>query len=200
MTKESARIWAKAQLTSLWGQQTLRESQSLLWQQLFMQPCYIKSKIVLAYVSLPLEVPSLNGISQVLAHGKRLFLPAIRHNIMDFEEVRTLDGLVAHDKLAFLQPALPQIEPVSLPPPHHPTLLVAPCLLANSLGFRLGYGGGYYDRYLATSKQNYLTTCLFCLEDMYQNIFDGEDHDQPFDFTVTEKAVYWHSAKHSLCK
>jgi 5-formyltetrahydrofolate cyclo-ligase len=61
-----------------------------------------------------------------------------------------------------------------------------PCVAADRQGYRLGYGGGYYDRFLAGVACK--TACL-CRERLLQDILPHDDFDRPADIVVTEEDV-----------
>ncbi|SFB90834.1 5,10-methenyltetrahydrofolate synthetase [Polaromonas sp. OV174] len=71
-----------------------------------------------------------------------------------------------------------------------PTLLFVPCVGYGPGGYRLGYGGGFYDRTLATLQPRPVTVGLgFCngwLPDM-----EPEAHDIPLDAILNDKGVVW---------
>ncbi len=195
VVKSLARVWVKSALSSLSAQHRLAEYHTLFWQQLFAQDDYQKAEIVLGYSSLPLEVPSQWGLSRVLDDGKQLFLPVIRQGTMSFGPIRSQEELSPYGSSIIQQ--LPKLaSPMPTPPLHLNTVLVAPCLATTNDGFRLGYGAGYYDRYLANNP--YLITYLFCLENLRMDIFKAQKHDQSFHFTITEKDIYKHCDKHSV--
>ena len=71
-------------------------------------------------------------------------------------------------------------------------VVVVPALVADTAGYRLGKGGGYYDRFLArlpqlTDRMPWLVTPLFDHElfDADDNAFPVEDHDLPVQAVVT---------------
>ncbi|MDR0958046.1 MAG: 5-formyltetrahydrofolate cyclo-ligase [Clostridiales bacterium] len=66
-------------------------------------------------------------------------------------------------------------------------LLIAPCLAVNKKGFRIGYGKGYYDRYL--EEHGHITKAALCYE---RNILDftHDFFDVRMDYIITEKVVY----------
>ena len=65
-------------------------------------------------------------------------------------------------------------------------LVVVPALCYDRKGFRLGYGGGYYDRWLS----NYTgLTAGMCRESVLQDAVPVEEHDKPVHIIVTEHQV-----------
>lgn len=67
------------------------------------------------------------------------------------------------------------------------TLVLVPCLATNPNGFRLGYGGGYYDRFLSQHPE------LLSLAIVYQQFsslsFQEKAHDQKTNFVMTEDGI-----------
>lgn len=82
------------------------------------------------------------------------------------------------------------------PRPYRPTedgpwIVLTPCLAADRQGFRLGYGGGYYDRFLSLFGHNILSVACVPEICLWQDeILPREAHDQPVDLIVTEKTVH----------
>jgi 5-formyltetrahydrofolate cyclo-ligase len=73
-----------------------------------------------------------------------------------------------------------------------PTLLFVPCLGFTQGGYRLGYGGGFYDRTLAALTPKPVTVGLaFAMG--YSEDFAPEPHDVPLDAILTDQGVAWTS-------
>lgn len=72
-----------------------------------------------------------------------------------------------------------------------PQLVVAPCIAFNPAGFRLGSGGGYFDRYLKAARDagSAPATALLAFSSLLCPDFEPESLDEPFDFVVTEEGV-----------
>ncbi|MEW6512667.1 MAG: 5-formyltetrahydrofolate cyclo-ligase [Pseudomonadota bacterium] len=72
----------------------------------------------------------------------------------------------------------------------HPDVLLLPLVAFDAAGYRLGYGGGYFDRTLAVMKQRPLTIGvgfdLAAVEDIHP-----ERHDIPLELIVTESGIRW---------
>ncbi len=72
--------------------------------------------------------------------------------------------------------------PVLSPTPQ--TLLLAPALCCDRRGFRLGHGGGYYDRYLARRP---IFTVVLCREALLLERLPTQPHDRPVNLILTER-------------
>jgi 5-formyltetrahydrofolate cyclo-ligase len=75
-------------------------------------------------------------------------------------------------------------------PVFHPTLLLVPCVGFGPQGVRLGYGGGFYDRTLATLQPRPFTVGL-AYSFGFLPWLEAEPHDVPLDAVLTEDGVAW---------
>jgi 5-formyltetrahydrofolate cyclo-ligase len=71
-----------------------------------------------------------------------------------------------------------------------PTLLFVPCVGYGPGGFRLGYGGGFYDRTLATLQPKPYTVGLGFTNGFLPD-FEPEPHDIPLDAILNDNGVVW---------
>ncbi|MCY7370418.1 MAG: 5-formyltetrahydrofolate cyclo-ligase [Polaromonas sp.] len=71
-----------------------------------------------------------------------------------------------------------------------PTLLFVPCLGYGPGGFRLGYGGGFYDRTLASLQPRPRTVGLGYTQGWLPD-FEPESHDLPLDAVLNDNGVVW---------
>jgi 5,10-methenyltetrahydrofolate synthetase len=71
-----------------------------------------------------------------------------------------------------------------------PTLLFVPCVGYGPGGYRLGYGGGFYDRTLATLKPQPLTVGLGFTQGFVDDL-EPEPHDIPLDAILNDHGVVW---------
>ncbi|KQP17204.1 5-formyltetrahydrofolate cyclo-ligase [Pseudorhodoferax sp. Leaf265] len=71
-----------------------------------------------------------------------------------------------------------------------PTLLFVPCVGYAAGGYRLGYGGGFYDRTLATLQPKPLTVGLG-FGTGFLDDFEPEPHDVPLDAILNDHGVVW---------
>ena len=71
-----------------------------------------------------------------------------------------------------------------------PTLLFVPCVGYGPGGFRLGYGGGFYDRTLATLLPKPVTVGLGYTNGWLPDM-EAEPHDVPLDALLNDNGVVW---------
>jgi 5,10-methenyltetrahydrofolate synthetase len=75
-------------------------------------------------------------------------------------------------------------------PVFHPTLLLVPCVGFGPRGVRLGYGGGFYDRTLATLLPR-PTTVGLAYSQGFVPWLEAEPHDVPLDAVLTDEGLAW---------
>jgi len=69
-----------------------------------------------------------------------------------------------------------------------PPLLLVPCVALNKQGYRLGYGAGYYDRYLPRCRNAVALGVAFEAQRVPEAA--AEEQDWRLDGFVTERKVY----------
>ena len=72
-----------------------------------------------------------------------------------------------------------------------PSIIIVPLVAFSLTGYRLGYGGGYYDRYIEKNLENkdFVTIGLGFSFQEYDNL-PHEKHDQKLNWILTEKYLY----------
>ena len=145
-----------------------------------------QAKQVLLYASYGSEVSTGLLIDAALAAGKEVFLPKVLGDQMEFFRI-TDRAELAPGYQHILEP--PGQTKRFLPDASIPTLLTAPGLAFDRSGARIGYGKGFYDRYLgnipAADRPYLVGLCFSC---QLFEILDGQKpHDINMDLIVTER-------------
>jgi 5-formyltetrahydrofolate cyclo-ligase len=71
-----------------------------------------------------------------------------------------------------------------------PDVVVVPCVGFTAAGHRLGYGGGYYDRWLAAHPHVVAVGIAWANAELDLATFAPEPHDVALAFIVTEQGVH----------
>ena len=70
-----------------------------------------------------------------------------------------------------------------------PDIVLAPCVGYTAAGFRLGYGGGYFDRWMAAHPHVTVLGVAWSVSEVGAAEFVPEPHDQPLAAIITERGV-----------
>jgi len=70
-----------------------------------------------------------------------------------------------------------------------PDVVVVPCVGFTAAGHRLGFGGGYYDRWLAVNRHVVAVGVAWSFAEIDLVTFAARPHDIPLAFVVTERGV-----------
>lgn len=110
-----------------------------------------ETPLVLAYVSAGAEVDTRALIAAALAQGKQVAVPRCvpGTRLMEWHLVQGLDWLEGLKPSAFGIPEPAENPDTLLEAFPASALALVPGLAFDRAGFRIGYGGGYYDRFLA---------------------------------------------------
>lgn len=108
---------------------------------------YASSNLILTYVSTPIEVDTRGLINRALSDGKRVAVPRCIDGTreMEFYEIHSVSEL----KKRTFGVLEPDDNPERLVTDFKGSLCVVPALCFDNFGYRLGYGKGYYDRFLS---------------------------------------------------
>jgi len=68
-------------------------------------------------------------------------------------------------------------------------LILSPGVAFTKECYRLGYGGGFYDKFLMRTRDNVITAALSFSMQIVESL-PVEDHDQQLNYIVTEDAIY----------
>ena len=141
-----------------------------LTERLLHHPFYQEAKVIASYLSFPHEFQTQELIEQALKDGKKVLIPkTYPKGRMDF---------VVYDPQQLVKTSFGLLEPqgnLEVVDASQIDLIHVPGLAFTTEGYRIGYGGGYYDRYLEHFPGHTLSTIYPCqIQD-----FIPENHDIP---------------------
>ncbi len=142
---------------------------------------FVSAKIVAAYHPIGSEVSTLKILSSVLQLNKRLALPRVEDKTtIVFAEVKDLENDLEVGSYDITEPKNHCLRMNKM------DLVLVPGIAWDEHGHRLGYGKGYYDRYLANLKT--ASIGLAYNFQVLEEIPHGND-DLRVNLIVTEKRV-----------
>ncbi len=155
--------------------------------RLFCMPEYERATQIMFYASFAGEVCTWAMMGRAMDEGKRVCLPRtdpVARGLTPVGVRRCGARIVNLTRGAYgiSEPTGPGVDPASL------DLVCVPALAYDREGFRVGYGGGYYDRFLEGLPGRTVTVGLGHSFQVLQRVPRGE-HDLPVDVVVTEMEV-----------
>jgi len=142
----------------------------------------LENKKIGGYFPINYEIDCLEILKQLEKSGHKISLPITRKgNKMDFFEWSSKEPLL--------------IGKIGIPEPYsvkkvYPDILLVPLVAFSKHKFRLGYGGGYYDRYIQKIKKikKILTIGMaFSFQEVTK--LPINEHDKKLDFIFTENYI-----------
>ena len=141
-----------------------------LTDRLLQHPFYQEAKTIATYLSFPHEFQTQELIKQALKEGKKVLIPkTYPKGRMEF---------VVYDPQQLVKTSFGLLEPqgdLEVVEPSQIDLIHVPGLAFTTEGYRIGYGGGYYDRYLEHFAGHTMSTIYPC----QVQEFNSENHDIP---------------------
>lgn len=154
--------------------------------RIFKLEIYRQADAVLGYMNFGAEFASEFWIQQVLADGKRLALPRVnRHtNLLDLYWVDDLESQLESGLWGIREPVVERCERLSTL--NEVEFALLPGVAFTRDGVRLGYGGGYYDKLLASmTSRPALAAAAFALQIVEQ--IPQEATDVKVEWIITEQ-------------
>ena len=149
---------------------------------------YQSASTVLAYMSTTIEVDTRSILEDALKKGKRVALPRCvpGTRLMEFYYIRSFDEL---EKGAYgiLEPCA-ACEPCR---DFQGSICIVPALCYDRSGYRLGYGGGYYDRFL--SGYPGIKIGIIYAQNLCRALTHGK-FDQHVDLVVSDRGFFYASS------
>lgn len=164
------------------SEEEAKKAEAACMEHLIRSDLYKNHAWIYPYISYQKEMPTLHLIERMIEDGKRIAVPKVIGDEMVFYEITSLSDC---------QPGCMGIlEPVEgKNTVTEPGLMLMPGLAFDLQGGRMGYGGGYYDKYLA--RYPYHCTAAWAYDFQIVEQVPMKSHDRRVDYMITpEKGVY----------
>lgn len=164
---------------------TKEEMDREIFNKLINLDLYKEAKNIFIYLSFGSEIDTKPIIDRALEEGKEVYIPkvykinkemrAIRLNTFEDLEKNSMGILEPKDDFNFINK-----EKIDL--------IIVPGAVFDFKGNRIGYGGGYYDRFLSNIKDKRNKIVLAYNLQIVDNI-EAEEHDIKVDYIITNSRI-----------
>ena len=162
------------------------EYNSKILQQVVNLPEYKKAESIFCYLTFQSEVDTLPIIKQAMLDGKRVAVPKVNGDEMDFYEITSLSDC-EEGTFHIMEPVTNKLmEPAK----HMTTLMLVPGLAFDANRNRMGYGKGYYDKYFEKyGKDRFIRAALaYDLQVIHE--VPCNHLDVQMNYVITESRIY----------
>ncbi|GFN34324.1 5-formyltetrahydrofolate cyclo-ligase [Tepidimicrobium xylanilyticum] len=167
-------------------EEEIREKSNIIKEKLMGLDKFKKSKFIFSFISFGDEVDTHNIIKEALNLGKRIGVP-----ITVPEKRRLLvSELYDFDKeleLGYYNILTPKKEYIREVDPKEIDMVLVPGVVFTPDGYRIGYGGGYYDRFF--NKNDKLFKIGLCFDLQIAEKIPVDIYDIPVNCIITEKKI-----------
>ena len=143
-------------------------------------------KIVSSFFSIKSEIPTTDLNKYLISKNKILSFPVVstKSKILSFRQFKKNQNLI-EGNYKIPEPPLENEELI-------PNLIFVPCLAFDIQGYRLGYGGGYYDRTFAyfNNINHQFISVGFAYDDQKIDSVVRDRFDYKLNYVLTEKQLY----------
>lgn len=175
MNKQELRQAIRARKRAMTEEDILRRSK-ILAEKFARSNAYRAAKTIYGYLPYNQEVRTVPMLRRALEEGKRVAVPKVYGDDMKFIY---LDDL---SQVAKGYAGIP--EPVANGPvaQDETALVLMPGLAFDRAGHRIGYGGGFYDKFLA--REPHHPTVALCYDFQVMDRLETEEFDIPVDLVI----------------
>ncbi len=163
------------------GVMARRDASSLVVGHLLGELRAALGSTVMSYMAFGAEL-DLGAVHQaLLAAGGRLIVPRVSGRIIEPVEVRPGTEFVV-SRFGIAEPVGEPIDPLTI------DVVLVPAVCFDRRGHRIGYGAGYYDRFLPLTRPDCRRVGVGFAEQLVDLVPD-EPHDQPVEMLITDAGV-----------
>ncbi len=161
-----------------------KTAEKKMHKHLFESSLWKEAEMIAVTLSTEKEWDTTEIIEKAWVEGKRVCVPKSIHRTraLHFFEI-TAFTQVERGYYDLLEPIVSETERVD---EAAIDLMIVPGLIFTPSGYRIGFGGGYYDRFLEYFDK---TTVSLLHSNQLVDSFPVESHDIPVQYLITEKGL-----------
>lgn len=157
------------------------EKSHLIYEKVISHPFFLQANAIYCYIDYRREVATRTLIEHAWSFGKKVAVPKVEGDDMVFYMIHSFDELECGYRGIW--------EPKTLKPAQNQdALVIMPGAVFDTACHRIGYGKGYYDKYLHLHLKHKTMGLAFELQMMEE--IPAEEHDICPDIIITEENIY----------
>ncbi len=141
---------------------------------------YDDASVIMPYISLNIEVDTREFIKSELLKEKKIVVPFVEQGNIQISMLNDFENLIMGE-FGVLEPMKKERYDGKI------DLVIVPGIAFDLNGGRVGFGKGYYDKFLDRFKDSLRVGLAF--EEQIVDSIPCEEHDQPVDIIITEKRI-----------
>lgn len=153
-----------------------------IYQQFINSKYFTNNQVFALYYSLPYEVKTIKIITTLLSAKKKVVLPRMNRDKLDFFYLNSLDDLVVDNQWKIYQPKIDnqKVDASKI------DIMILPLVAFNKDYYRIGHGKGYYDQFLSSNNFHGLKLVLaYKVQKITEKSDFVTDWDIAFDTLIT---------------
>lgn len=169
------------------SQEELIEKSHQVFKQLKTLSLYKNAHRVMLYMDFNGEVKTNHILDDLINGGRTAVIPISIPKTMEMtlSEVKNPDIELAPSSYGILEPKPEYIRKVDA---KSLDLVLVPGIAFDQKGYRIGYGGGYYDYFFSNAGKS-IPSVAFAFDFQVIEEVPKESYDRPVDFIVTETMI-----------
>lgn len=187
MDKKSFRKIAREVRDSI-PEKERKAKSNLILEHLTSLPAYELAEHIFLYLSFRSEVDTFSLLRHALDQGKKIYAPItlVKEKALLCCRVKDPKKDMEIDAYGILSP---KFHKESILPAKYIDLVIVPGLAFDEKKYRMGYGGGFYDRFIPKLSDHATTVALAFEKQIYPQI-PIDPYDSRMDMIVTEKRCF----------
>ena len=157
------------------------EKSHSIYKQVVTHPFFLESEIIYCYIDYQNEVGTRKIIEKAWESGKKVAIPKVESDNMRFYEIQDFAELETGYK-GILEPNSGRVVEAN------EGLIIVPGVAFDKARNRIGYGKGFYDKYL--SRFSKLKTLAIAFEMQMVEHVPAEENDRRPTILITEEQIY----------
>jgi 5-formyltetrahydrofolate cyclo-ligase len=175
------------ELRSSLSESEYEEKCSSIEKDILSNPLFIKADTIMTYIDFRGEVRTRKIIDYCLKNNKRVVIPVClpKTKTLMLSELKDFDQDLKSGHFGVLEPREDKIRPVEA---SGISLILVPGAVFDKTGYRIGYGAGYYDKFLSGPGKGIATIGLAFQCQIIDSV-PKDAYDIPVDYIAAEEGL-----------